>query len=74
MDGGYEFLIEKEEMWAKMLIEVLNDNGIPCVSRSVLGAGFVIKTGLPERLRIYVPCDQKERAAELANELFCADE
>ena len=74
MDNGYVLLIEKEEMWAKMLIEVLNDNGIPAVSRSVLGAGFVIKTGLPERLKIYVPSDKKERAAELANELFCSEE
>ena len=74
MDGGYEFLIEKEEMWAKMLVEILNDNGIPCVSRSVRGAGFVIKTGLPERLKIYVPGDKIERAAELANELFGAEE
>ena len=73
MDNGYVLLTEKEEMWAKMLIEVLNDNGVPCVSRSVLGVGFVIKTGTPERLKIYVPSEQAEHANELLRELFDAN-
>ncbi len=70
MNHGYELLIEKEEMWARMLMEVLQDNGIPCVKQSVYGAGFVIKTGTQERLKLYVPNNYLEQASELVKELF----
>ena len=32
MDNGYELLVEKEEMWAQMLMQVLQDNDIPCTA------------------------------------------
>ena len=70
MNHGYEFLIEKEEMWARMLMEVLQDNGIPCVKQVVYGAGLVIKTGMLERLKVYVPKEYMEQARELVEELF----
>ena len=70
MNHGYEFLIEKEEMWAKMLMEVLRDNGIPCVKQVVHGAGLVIKTGMLERLKVYVPKEYMEQASALVEELF----
>ena len=70
MNHGYEFLIEKEEMWARMLMEVLQDNGIPCVKQSVYGAGLVIKTGMLERFKVYVPKEYMEQALELVTELF----
>ena len=70
MDNGYELLIEKEEMWAKMLMEVLLDNGIPCAARSVYGAGLVIRAGVQERLKVYVPKELFEQASELVNVLF----
>ena len=38
---------------------------------SVFGAGFAIRTGLPQdRLRIYVPAVQLEEARGVADELF----
>ena len=66
----YRFLTEKESMWAKMLEEVLKDNDIPCVAVPVLGAGFTLKTGMQERLKIFVPSESKARAEELMKELF----
>ena len=70
MNHGYVLLIEKEEMWAKMLMEVLQDNGIPCVKQSVYGAGFVLKTGTLERFKVFVPKEYMEQASEFVQELF----
>ena len=57
-------------MWAEMLLEVLRDKGVPCASLPVVGAGFSMRTGTPERLRVFVPEEWLERAQELLNELF----
>jgi hypothetical protein len=70
MCNGYELLIEKEEMWARMLMEVLGDNGIPCAAKSVHGAGLVIRAGMQERLKVYVPKEYFEQASELVKVLF----
>ena len=70
MEHGYEFLAEKEEMWAKMLVEVLEDNHIPCITMPVYGVGLVIKTGKQECLRIYVPEQHLQVATDLYNMLF----
>ena len=74
MDGKFAVLTEKETIWAEMLLEVLRDNDIPCASMPVLGAGFSMRTGTPERLKIYVPEDRLSQAQELMAELFPADE
>jgi putative transcriptional regulator len=66
----FQLLTEKEYMWAKMIEEVLKDNDIPCVTVPVLGAGFTLKTGMQERLKIFVPSESKARAEELMKELF----
>ena len=70
MKDEFVLLTVKEEMWARMLMEVLQDNGILCTSVPVLGAGMVIKTGLQEKLAVYVPADRQYRAEELLEELF----
>lgn len=70
MNTDYEFLIEKEEMWANMLVEVLKDNGIPAAVLPVHGAGLVMKTGMRERLKVYVPGESKSKAEELLQEFF----
>ena len=56
MDNGYEFLTEKEAMWAEMLAQVLKDNGIEYVAVPVHGAGMTLRTGVHERLRILPGC------------------
>ena len=73
MNDGYVLLVEKEEMWAQMLMQVLEDNNVSCVALPVYGAGFVIKTGTQERLRVYVPSENLPQATELLQELFSAE-
>lgn len=70
MQEGYVLLTEKEEIWAKMLAEVLGDNNIPCTLLPVNGAGFSIKTGIQDRLKIYVPSEKLSLATDLVQELF----
>lgn len=74
MSASFVLLTEKEEIWAGMLLEVLRDNGIPCTSLPVQGAAFSMRTGTPERLRIFVPEDQLAPARKLAAELFPSEE
>ena len=73
MNDGFVLLVEKEELWARMLMEVLEDNQIPCASLPVLGAGFALKTGSQERLRIFVPAACQTQATELYEALFSAE-
>ena len=74
MHQNYEILIETEEIWAKMLLEVLQEHEIPCAAKSVYGAGLVIRTGLQEQLIVYVPADFYEQAKALSDALFSAVE
>ena len=73
MSDGFVLLTEKEEIWARMLIEVLEDHRIPCAALPVYGAGFAIKTGMQERLKVFVPSGYLPQATALAEELFCAE-
>ena len=73
MTDGYALLVEKEEMWAKMLLQVLKDNNVPCAAIPVYGAGFSLKTGTKERLKIYVPAEHLPQATELVEALFSAE-
>lgn len=70
MNTDYEFLVEKEAMWAEMLMQVLTDNGILCTALPVYGAGMAMKTGTRERLRIFVPNADLARAKDLADAFF----
>ena len=70
MNNEYVLLIEKEEMWAQMLLQVLKDNQIPCTSLSVYGAGFALKTGMQDRRKVYVPAEYLTQAMELVEALF----
>ena len=70
MDSDYVFLTEKEAMWAEMLMEALQKANIPSTSVPVYGAGLVMRAGVQEWLRIYVPLANKPQAEELLEELF----
>ena len=74
MNSGYVLLTEKEEMWARMLMEVLEDNDIPCAALPVYGAGFAMHTGMQERWNVLVPAENLTRAEELLQELFSAED
>ena len=73
MDNEYKLLTEKEEMWAQMLMQVLRDNDIPCTALPVHGGGFVLKTGMQDSLRVYVPADKLLQATDLMQELFSGE-
>lgn len=45
MNTNYVLLVVKEEMWERMIEEVLTDNNIPCISQPVYGVGFTLRTG-----------------------------
>ena len=73
MQDEYVLLIEKEEMWAKMLMRVLEDNQVPCTAIPVYGAGFSLKTGMQDRWKVYVPSVNLPQATELTEALFSAE-
>ena len=70
MENKFVLLTEKEAMWAEMLVQVLKDNKIPCTTVPVYGAGMTLRAGIQERLKVYVPDCDLERAQELKDELF----
>lgn len=69
-ETGFEFLAEKDAMWAEMLMQALKDNDVPCAAVPVHGAGLVMKTGMRERLKVYVAPDKAAQAGEILEELF----
>lgn len=74
METDFEFLTQKEAMWAQMLTQVLKDNNVPYTAIPVHGAGLTIKTGMRESLNIFVPKEAKEKAQELMEALFLESE
>lgn len=73
-EGGFEFLVEKEAMWAQTLMQALEGNGIPCTALPVHGAGLVMKTGMRERMKVYVAPEKRAQAEEIVEELFAGSE
>ncbi len=64
-------MTEQSPIWAGMLADVLQQNGIPLFKESSLGAGLAIKTGgLSESIRFFVPASRIDGARELVEELF----
>lgn len=72
-DGDYCLLTEKDEMWAKLLMEVLENNRIPHTCLPVFGAGVIMKSGKTERYRIFVPYGSLACAKALYDETFPED-
>ena len=73
MNKGYVLLVEKEEIWAQMLLDVLENKQISYITVPVNGAGLGIKTGMMERLKVYVPSENLQEATEVVEELFSAE-
>ena len=73
MDNDYVLLAEKEEMWARMLMEVLEDNEISCASLPVMGVGLSMRVGVQDSLKVFVPAKDLQRASELLQELFSSE-
>ena len=73
MNEGYVLLVEKEEIWTQMLLDVLENKQISYITVPVNGAGFGIKTGVMERLKVHVPSENLQEATEVLEELFSAE-
>lgn len=69
----YCFLAAKEEMWARMLQELLQNNHIPAVLLPTLGAGVSLKSGQKEQYQIFVPYERLELSSELLQMAFGED-
>ena len=73
-DGDFCFLTERQALWAGLLADVLKQEGILFVKKSVQGAGLAAKIGpLAERIRFYVPYDRYSAAKELETAVFSAE-
>lgn len=70
MAKDFVFLTEKDEMWAKVLMEVLEDNNIPHVAFPVRGMGYCVRTGNGEHYKIHVPEEYLSAATDLVEQLF----
>ena len=69
--GDYCFLTEQDQIWAGMLSDVLEQNSVAFITRSLLGAGITAKIGpIMERVRFYVPYSAYENAQSIVTELF----
>lgn len=69
------FLTEAEPLLGGMLKNVLEQNEIPVLCSSNIGAGMAMRAGsMFERMRLYVRYDNLQKATEIVNELQSASE
>ena len=67
------FVAEKTQIDADILEDVLRQNGIPCLKKSVSGAAIAVYTGrFLESFRIYVNFAQWEQANAIERDFFSA--
>ena len=66
----YCFLVEKEDMWARMLLEILEDNGVHPISHDATDVVWVMRGGEKSRQCIYVPFRHWQLAQELMQTAF----
>jgi hypothetical protein len=69
----YCFLAEPEPIWVQALEDLLTDNGVEYLTRKVHGAAMVTKTGIPQRVRFFVPYRDYQKAKELHDAFFGAE-
>jgi len=65
------FLTEAAPIPAGMLKDILEQNGIPSLSNSTIGAGMAMRAGaLFERIRLFVRYDDLQKSKEIAAEFL----
>ena len=65
------FLTEAEPIFGCMLKDVLEQNSIPVLSSSTIGAGMAMRAGaMFERVKYYVRYEHLQKAKEIVEELF----
>ena len=65
MHTDFVFLTELNSMWADMLMQVWQDNGISAIDSPVQGTRPAIYSGQPKGVKIFVPADMKPQAEEI---------
>lgn len=69
--GDFCFLDERDVIFARMLLDMLRDNGIECFHQPVMGAALAMRTAPGnERYRLYVPYEKLPEARELMEAYF----
>ena len=69
------FLTQTDPMFGGMLKDVLEQNRIPVLPSSAMGAGMALKVGpMFDQIRFYVPYAHLSAASELVEALFHAPE
>ncbi|MBQ9299239.1 MAG: DUF2007 domain-containing protein [Clostridia bacterium] len=69
------FLTEADSIPAKMLKDILEQNNIPVLSNSNIGAGMAMRAGsMFERIKCYVRYDNLQKAKEIVEGLFHSTE
>ena len=68
------YLTEKQAPFAGMVKDVLEQNGIPCLLESVIGAGLRTLSGVyyNEIVKIYTNYSDLEKARQLLDEIYGA--
>jgi len=65
------FLTDSDPILGGMLNDVLEQNGIPALSNSTIGAGMAMRAGsMFERVKCYVRYEHLLKAKEIVEELF----
>ncbi len=65
------FLTDTSPVLSGMLNDVLEQNGIPALSSSTIGAGMAMRAGsMFERVKYYVRYEHLSKAKQIAEELF----
>ena len=67
------FLAEPDALWVQALTDLLQDNGVEYLTRRVHGTALVTKTGIPQRVRFFVPYRDYQKAKELHDAFFGAE-
>lgn len=74
MDNDFVFLTEGHAIWADMLIQILQDNDIPCIASPVQSTRPAIYSGLPKGVEVLVPANKKSQAEEILKGFFSNEE
>ncbi len=71
--GDFCLLTQQPGMFARMLLDVLENNGIEAVSQATQGATGIFSNMNMEIYRVFVPLESLPQAEELRDELFSPD-
>lgn len=74
MDTDFVFLTEGHAMWSDMLMQILQDNDIPCIACPVQSTHPAIYSGLPKGVNMFVPAHKKSQAEEILKGFFSNEE